>query len=184
MTTPKTASKREFVVPRSQWWVALRDATLEVLSPMFGTAVAIPLPSNDPAIVLERADSQVTKEVTKYVTGMVGIAGPVRAILSLRCSERAATKIASHMLGISSDEAAGQKTDAIGEICNMVASHFKNNIGFGDDCILSAPTVVAGGKCSVHCLEAGHGLEFPAIYEDETVMVTLDIRARRNAREP
>ncbi len=180
MTTPKTASKSEFVVPRSQWWVALRDATLEVLSPMFGTAVAVPQPGNDPAIVLERADS----EVTKYVTGMVGIAGPMRAILSLTCSERAATKIASHMLGISSDEAAGQRTDAIGEICNMVASHFKNNIGFGDDCILSAPTVVAGGKYSVHCLEAGHGLEFPAIYEDETVMVTLDIRARRNAREP
>jgi CheY-specific phosphatase CheX len=145
---------------------------------MFGTAVAVPQPGDVPGVVLERADS----EVTKYVTGMVGIAGPMRAILSLRCSESAATKIASQMLGISSEEAAQQKTDAIGEICNMVASHFKNNIGFGDDCILSAPTVVAGGKYSVHCLEAGHGLEFPAIYEGETVMVTLDIRSR-NARE-
>ena len=179
MTTPKTADNSKLVAPRSEWWGALRDATLEVLSPMFGTAVAVPQPGDDPAIVLERADSNVTK----YVTGMVGIAGPVRAILSLRCSESAATRIASQMLGVSSEEAAEQKADAIGEICNMVASHFKNKIGFGDDCILSAPTVVAGGKYSVHCLEAGHGLEFPAIYEGETVMVTLDIRSR-NAREP
>ena len=178
MTKPKTADTGKLVAPRSEWWGALRDATLEVLSPMFGTAVAVPQPGDVPGVVLERADS----EVTKYVTGMVGIAGPMRAILSLRCSESAATKIASQMLGISSEEAAQQKTDASGEICNMVASHFKNNIGFGDDCILSAPTVVAGGKYSVHCLEAGHGLEFPAIYEGETVMVTLDIRSR-NARE-
>jgi CheY-specific phosphatase CheX len=180
MSTPKTADKGELVVPRSEWWGALRDATLEVLSPMFGTTVAVPQPDDGPAIVPEGVDSKVTK----YVTGMVGIAGPVRAILSLRCSENAAIRIASHMLGISSEEAAEQKADAIGEICNMVASHFKNRIGFGDNCILSAPTVVAGGKYSVHCLEAGHGLEFPAIYEDETVMVTLDIRGRRDVREP
>lgn len=180
MTTPNTADKGERVVPRSQWWGALRDATLEVLSPMFGTAIAAPQPCDAPAIAFERADSGATK----YVTGMVGIAGPMRAILSLRCSDSAATRIASHMLGISTEEAAEQKTDAIGEICNMVASHFKNNIGFGDDCILSAPTVVAGGRYSIHYLEAGHGLEFPAIYEDETIMVTLDIRSRIDAGEP
>lgn len=180
MSTPKIADHCQPVVPRSKWWGALRDATLEVLSPMFGTAISVPHSGDDPAIILQRTDSKTTK----YVTGMVGIAGPLRAILSLTCSKRAATKITSQMLGISSEEAVEQKTDAIGEICNMVASHFKNRIGFGDDCILSAPTVVAGGKYSVHCLQAGHGLEFPAIYEDETVMVTLDIRDRRDARKP
>jgi len=94
----------------------------------------------------------------------------VRAIFSLRCSESSATKIASQMLAISSDEAAAQKLDAIGEVCNIVAGHFKHKIGYGDQCTLTVPTVIIG------CLAARDCLEFPATYDSETVGVALDIR--------
>ena len=115
--------------------------------------------------------------VLAHVTGVIGIAGAMRAIFTLRCSDAAATRIASQMLGISMEEAAAQKSDAIGEVCNMVAGHFKHKIGFGDRCTLTIPTVVIGGNYSIHCLGNGERLECPGHYEGETVLVALDIRA-------
>jgi CheY-specific phosphatase CheX len=172
MSKPKAADHGELVAPRLALWGALRDATLEVFSTMVGTAIVVPQLGDGAANILELADSKVRT----YATGMIGIAGAMRAILSMRCSESTATKIAAQMLGVSSEEAVGQNAAAIGEICNMVAGRFKQKIGFGDGCTLSVPTVVAGGKYSIHCLEAGHGLELPATYDGETVLVTLDIR--------
>ena len=110
------------------------------------------------------------------VTGMIGIAGAVRAVLSLRCSDLAATRIASQMLAIPVEEAADQKSDAIGEVCNMVAGQFKHTIGHGFSCTLTVPTVVMGGNYSIHCLEKGERIEFPVTYEGETMLVTLDVR--------
>jgi len=81
------------------------------------------------------------------------------------------------MLCISAEEAAAQKSDAIGEVCNIIAGHFKHKIGYGDSCTLTVPTVVVGGNYSIHCLEKGERLEFPVAYEGETVSVTLDIRS-------
>ena len=55
----------------------------------------------------------VTPEASNHlvlaeVTGMVGIAGPLSATLSIRCSMDSATRIASQMLGVSADKAAAQ----------------------------------------------------------------------------
>jgi len=178
MTAPKAAENGELLAPRSAWWGVLRDATTEVFSTMVNALLVVPEPGNAPIVVLEPSDASVLA----HVTGMIGIAGAMRAVFSLRCSENTAAKIASHMLGISPEEAAQQKADAIGEICNMVAGQFKHNIGLGAGCTLSVPTVVVGGKYSIHCLETGDRLEFPAIYEGETLLVTLDIRGQRLAR--
>ena len=138
---------------------------------MVGCSVVLPEGGDRPMVVAEPTDT-----ILAYVTGMIGIAGAMRAIFSLRCSEKAAIGIASQMLGITKEEAAPQKSDAIGEVCNIIAGHFKHKIGFGDNCTLTVPTVIVGGNYSVHCLEAGERLEFPVIYEGETVLVTLDIR--------
>lgn len=159
-------------MPRSQWSGVLRDATVEVFSMMAAANIVVPQSGPDPVIVAEPAESSVLA----YVTGMVGIAGAMRAIFSLRCSEGTATKLASLMLGVSEEEATAQRSDAIGELCNMIAGNFKHQIGLSADCTLSVPTVVMGGNYSIHCLEAGERLEFPAIYEGETLLITLDIR--------
>lgn len=164
---------RENATPRSAWWAALRDATQDVFSTMVGISVATPNGKDDIVVVPEPANSSVLA----YVTGMIGIAGAVRAVFSLRCSEDTATKIAAQMLGITIEQALKQKSDAIGEMCNMIAGHFKHQIGYGDNCTLTVPTVVVGGNYTIHCLEAGERLEFPVMYEGETVLVTLDIRA-------
>jgi len=139
---------------------------------MVGASVVVPQAKEDVVVIAEPNDSSVLA----YVTGMIGIAGAMKAIFSLRCSEGAAAKIASQMLGISLEEATKQKSDAIGEVCNIIAGHFKHKIGFGSNCTLTVPTVIVGGHYSVHCLAAGERLEFPVIYDGETVLVTLDIR--------
>ena len=170
--------KPEAVAPRSAWWELLRDASVEVFSTMVGIALVLPEVPEGSAVELNPAGSVVLAQVT----GMVGIAGTVRAILSLRCSERTATKIAAQMLGIPEEEAGQQKADAIGEVCNMIAGHFKHIIGVSGECTLSVPTVVMGAHYAIHCLEAGERLEFPAVFEGETLSITLDIRGRRPSR--
>jgi chemotaxis protein CheX len=163
----------EAATPRSEWWAVLRDATLEVFSTMVGVTVVVPQSDEGPLVVSERADTTVLA----YVTGMIGIAGAVRAIFSLRCSDQSAVKMASQMLSIPVSEAAKQKADAIGEICNIIAGHFKHQLGLGDMCTLTVPSVVVGGHYSIHCPAGGERLEFPVIYDGDTVIVTLDIRS-------
>ena len=176
MTTPNVAaavqtSKDELVRQLPAWDAVLREATTEVFSTMIGVHVDVPAAPH-PTAVSGAPDTSLAA----YVTGMIGIAGAMRAVFSLRCSDRAAIRIASQMLCISVEEAAAQKSDAIGEVCNIIAGHFKHKIGFGDRCTLTIPTVVVGGNYSIHCLEKGERLEFPVTYEGETVLVTLDIR--------
>ncbi|HTR25938.1 MAG TPA: chemotaxis protein CheX [Terriglobales bacterium] len=167
-TTDQPVSREDLVAQLRAWDAVLREATTEVFSTMIGVTVDVPPAPN--------ASSQDASLVA-YVTGMIGIAGAMRAVFSLRCSDNAAIKIASRMLCISAEEAAAQKSDAIGEVCNIIAGHFKHKIGYGDSCTLTVPTVVVGGNYSIHCLEKGERLEFPVAYEGETVSVTLDIRS-------
>ena len=172
MTTPTAADFGELVTPRAEWWGVLREATMEVFSTMVGATVAVPVAKEDFGLSPEPADSSL---LLAYVTGIIGIAGAVRAVFSLRCTENAAIHIASQMLGMSREEAAAQKSDAIGEVCNIIAGHFKHKIGFGDACTLTVPTVILGGQYTIHTLAKGERLEFPVTYEGETVLVTLDI---------
>jgi len=172
MTFSKATENGTGLTPRAAWWGELRNATCEVFSTMVGVSVSVPAAKHDVVVVAEPTDTSVLA----YVTGVIGIAGAVRAVFSLRCTENAATKIAAQMLSISREEVEAQKSDAIGEMCNMIAGHFKHEIGYGDNCTLTVPTVVVGGNYSIHCLAAGERLELPVIYEGETVLVTLDIR--------
>lgn len=158
MTEPKSA---DVVAPRSEWLPALRGAAAEVFSMMVGAT-------------LDVSDATVPP-VVAHVTGVIGITGAINAIFTLRCSDAAATSVASKMLGLSTEESAAQKFDAIGEVCNMIAGHFKHTIGYGDKCMLTVPTVVIGANYRIHSL-AGERLECSAMYEGEPVGLALDIR--------
>jgi len=174
MTTPKVADKAtgETVTPRPGWGDVLREAAVEVFSTMIGVTLHFPAEVDNLPVDAAPPD----KSSLAYVTAMIGIAGAMRAVFSLRCSDRAATRVASRMLAISAPEAAAHSGDAVGEVCNMIAGHFKHKIGFGASCSLTVPTVVAGGSYSIHCLEKGERIEFPVACEGETLTITLDIR--------
>ena len=96
------------------------------------------------------------------ITGTVGIAGALSAILSFRCSAQCAAKIASRMLSVPIAEASPHQCDAIGEICNMAAGNFKAKIGLEDKCMLSVPSVITGGNYQLHAASATRRLELPA----------------------
>jgi chemotaxis protein CheX len=156
------AQPADAVAAQSDWPAILRNTIVEVFLMMVGVAVLTP----------ETGDHMVLSEVT----GMVGIAGPLSATLSLRCGLGSATRIAAEMLGIPSDQAAAQKCDAIGEVCNIVAGSFKEKIGLGDRCMLSVPTVLTGKDYQIRSRGVYVRLELPVLFENEPIWFALDIR--------
>lgn len=159
--SPET-DQESFVLPRNAWPAILRDTAVEVFFMMVGALVLAPEASDHP--------------VLSEVTGMVGIAGPLTATFSLRCSARSATMIASQMLKVPTGDAAAQKCDAVGEICNIVAGAFKDRIGLGDRCMLSVPTVFIGTDYRIRSRSVYVRMESPLIYENEPIWIALDIR--------
>jgi len=146
-----------------EWIPLLEVAASEVFELMLGCKLA-PLPDS----TAEEFD----------ITSMVGLAGQVCGMLSIRCSQKAATVMASKMLGTAPGPFGPEVQDAFGEIANMVAGNFKNKVsGLGDACMLSVPTVITGKDFSVHALSDTAGLEFRFLFEDMPVVITLEIHS-------
>jgi CheY-specific phosphatase CheX len=110
------------------------------------------------------------------VTGIVGIAGAIRASFILQCSAVSAIKLAAQMLGIGPESPDSEKAacDALGEICNIVAGYFKAKIGLGDACMLSVPTIITGEDYHFYS-HSYDRMEFPLIFEGETLWATLEV---------
>jgi chemotaxis protein CheX len=163
MSAPSPANAPPAIVPQAEWTDTLRATAIETFGTMVGVTVTVP-PEGEVRILAE-------------VTGMVGIAGAMRAVFSLRCSLQSATLLSSHMLGVSLEEAAAQKADAVGEICNIIAGYFKAKIGMGDTCSLSVPTVLSGTNYQIHSPGKTTQLGLPLLYEGEIIWLALDIKA-------
>jgi chemotaxis protein CheX len=128
------------------------------------------------------ATDQAATPTTPQLTAMVGIAGPLCATFSIRCSTASATLIASHMLGVPAEEAAAQMSDAVGEVCNIVAGYFKAKVGLGDRCMLSVPTVLIGNDYQVRLRSQDVRLELPMVQGREPLWIALDIRPWAGAK--
>lgn len=142
------------------WLPILQLATQEV----FELMLAAPLE------IAEKAPSEQFLEVTS----MVGLAGRLRGILSVRCSQRSATHMAARMLGTDPETAGPEMWDAVGEICNMVAGNFKNKIsGLGDGCMLSVPTVISGADYSIRS-RVSENLHAAFLFQEEPFVISLE----------
>jgi CheY-specific phosphatase CheX len=162
MSSPKIIEPN-CILPRSAWLGVLSDTAMEVFSIMVGVNASIG--PGDQA------------RVAPQVTGMIRIAGAMRANFILECSSAAAVRLASQMLGISADDPNSQKAacDALGEVCNVVAGYFKAKVGLGDACKLSVPTIIMGSDYQFHSTQAFERIELPVLYEGETMWATLEI---------
>lgn len=110
------------------------------------------------------------------VTAMVGLAGRLSGLVSVQCSTKSATMMASKMLGVEPDQIGPEMCDAFGEICNMVAGNFKNKItGLGDGCLLSVPTVITGNDYSLHSMIDAPKLEVRLQFEGRPLVISLQI---------
>jgi len=112
------------------------------------------------------------------ITAMVGWAGQLCGVMTLRCTIDTAKVIAAKMFGIAPDQANQQVWDAIGEICNMVAGNFKNKLtGLSDKYMLSVPTVITGGDYTVHSLADAGTMEIVMTFENSPVLIALEVHS-------
>jgi len=151
------------VTGRECWLPTLQLATQEVFDLMLACRLE----------VLAEAPAAEGLEITS----MVGLAGQLCGILSLRCSSQAAVRMASLMLGTEADAAGTEMWDAVGEICNMVAGNFKNKIaGLGDGCMLSVPTVITGSEYSLHSM-VNDEIHTALLFQGEPIILTIEIHS-------
>jgi chemotaxis protein CheX len=141
------------------WIPLLEVATREVFELMLGCQLAV---------------SVTPEETTLDVTGMVGLAGQLSGVLSVRCGGKAAALMTSKMLGVELDKVGSEMSDALGEVCNMVAGNFKNKIaGLAEGCMLSPPTVITGSDYSLHSLADSPALEIRLMFEGMPIVISL-----------
>jgi len=131
MTPMTKQSPRAGVAFDPAWRSLLECAAIEVFQMMAGAQLS--LEANPPA------------EPGGEVTAMVGLAGALCGVVTLRCSRPASATFASKMLGGDAASNPSMARDAMGELCNMVAGNFKAKISsLADYCMLSVPTVIFG----------------------------------------
>jgi chemotaxis protein CheX len=112
------------------------------------------------------------------ITAMVGLAGQLSGVLSIRCHHKSAALMASKMLGIDADQAGPEMCDAFGEVCNMVAGNFKNKVaGLDDSCILSVPTVITGTEYDLHSPSESGRIEVKFLFEGLPMTISLEVNS-------
>jgi chemotaxis protein CheX len=148
---------------RETWTPLLEMATREVFELMLGCHLTVPTTAEEP---------------TPEVTAMVGLAGQLCGVLSVCCDGKAAALMTSKMLGVELDKVGAEVSDALGEVCNMVAGNFKNKIvGLAEGCLLSPPAVVTGSDYSLHSLAESPGLEIRLLFERMPLVISLQIHS-------
>jgi chemotaxis protein CheX len=146
---------------QESWVPLLEVATREVFELMLGCQLTVPA---------------ATEESTLEVTAMVGLAGELCGVLSVRCSRKAAALMTSKMLGVTLDQIGSEAADALGEVCNMVAGNFKNKIaGLAESCMLSPPTVITGSDYTLRSQADSPALESRLMLEGLLIVITLQV---------
>jgi chemotaxis protein CheX len=88
------------------------------------------------------------------LTAMVGMAGLLCGITTIHCSTDTAIRLASKMAGTEAAKDPNIVSDALGELCNMVAGNFKAKIpSLADRCMLSVSTVITGENYALQSAE-------------------------------
>ena len=144
------------------WRTVLRESAREVFSMMVG-------------VTLEDAEPSESTPGGNIMS-MIGLAGAICGILTVRSGSAPASQFAALMLGLDAKEAALHGTDAIGEICNMVAGTFKAKLGLEDKCMLSVPTVITGDDYSTHSMMTENRIEVLMSFQNQPLWFTLDVR--------
>jgi chemotaxis protein CheX len=144
-----------------EWLPTLQLSAKEVFELMLGAALEEP--------------AEAPNGEGLEITSMIGLAGQLCGVMSLRCSSKSAARMASCMLGIDAKDGP-EVWDALGEVCNMVAGNFKNKIsGLGDGCMLSVPTVIAGSDYSMRS-SAANAIHTILLFEGEPLLLSLELQ--------
>jgi chemotaxis protein CheX len=158
-TNPALAAEKQ----HQDWLPFLEFATREVFEMMLGSQLTTP---------------EAAHTARFNVTAVVGLAGKLSGVIGVRCQEKAAALMASRMLGVDLEKVGPELSDALGEVCNMVAGNFKNKIsGLGDGCMLSPPSVITGEDYTVHTRPPMPTLEVNLLFEGMPLLITLHLHS-------
>jgi len=112
-------------------------------------------------------------------TAMVGLAGDLCGLLSVRCSQDSASQVAALMLDLAPEKASEHAWDALGEIANMIAGNFKNKLnGVSDRCMLSVPTVITGANYTFRSLAVANPITLWFTFQGKPLAVTLEVKSQ------
>jgi chemotaxis protein CheX len=149
---------------REGWPAILQQSAQEVFQLMLSSSLTVP-----PGPV---------KDDGLDIVSMVGLAGQLCGIISIRCSVKSAGSMASAMLGMEIAAAGPEMWDAVGEICNMVAGNFKNKVpGLGDGCMLSVPTVISGESYRLHSMADSGIIHAVLLFQESPIVLTLEVHS-------
>jgi chemotaxis protein CheX len=110
------------------------------------------------------------------VTCMVGLAGDLCGVVTVRSAAPAVALMASKMLGCDLETDSPQTCDAFGELCNMIAGNFKHKIaGRSNYCMLSVPTVITGTGYRLHSLAEAGKISVNFLFEGHPLSVSLEV---------
>src|ERR1700674_644148 len=145
------------------WIPVLEVAAREFFELMLGCQLTVPA---------------TAEETSPDVTAMVGLAGQLCGALRVRCDGKAGALMTSKMLGVELDKVGPEMSDALGEVCNMVAGNFKNKIaGLAEGCLLSPPTVITGSDYNLHSLADFPALDVRLLFEGMPIVISLQIHS-------
>ena len=145
------------------WLTLLEVAAQEVFELMLSSHLTIPATAEEPV---------------GEITSMVGLAGQLCGVLSVRCDGKAAALMTSKMLGVDLNKVGPEMSDALGEVCNMIAGNFKNKItGLGNGCMLSPPTVISGNDYSLYSQTDQPSLQVRMMFENMPIIVSIQIQS-------
>jgi len=149
---------------REGWNTILQQAAQEVFQLMLSCPLKVPAgPVRDEGL---------------DIVSMVGLAGQLCGIISIRCSVKSAGRMASAMLGTEIAISGPEMWDAAGEICNMIAGNFKNKVpGLGDGCMLSVPTVISGESYRMHSMADAGIIHAVLLFQEDPVVLTLEVHS-------
>ena len=146
------------------WKPLLEEAALEVFEMMASARLeANPSPVGEPS---------------GGHTAMVGMAGALCGMTTVRCSEALSAKFASLMLGEEAASSQSTARDALGEICNMVAGNFKGKLSeLADQCMLSVPTVITGEDYSMSALDPSDGITVCLMFNGDPIWISVIVHS-------
>jgi len=109
-------------------------------------------------------------------TAMVGLAGALCGMITVRCSSKVATKLAAALVGGDASANPSMMSDAMGELANMVAGNFKSKVtNLADRCMLSVPTVISGEDYTLQMMPPTEGFNMVLSLGGEAVWFSLVI---------
>jgi chemotaxis protein CheX len=155
-----SAQKLKSVHPEPGWKIILECAAVEVFELTAGVRLGVM--------------SAPLGEPCGDCTAMVGMAGALCGMATIRCSRAIAANLASHMLGGDAPSSSRTVGDALGELCNMVAGNFKSKIGtLANQCMLSVPTVLSGEDYCMQPVDPSESFQVALDYQGVPIWVSL-----------